>query len=618
MKTLVSKYNLTLITYESGQSLVETNVMEYGNGETAGLTNLFISVNQDPRMYDLYKLYIQTLMQINLIDQSRPLMHFSSCGISTKYGSWGAIEFTGQPINLTPKYRALIEILSSYNKPRNIQCESYLLSNSYINDRFLSLNSYTGYPVIISPRRMDTWLSEHSYFIQWMTDGISNNEKVDIILHKVQNCIEKTTTTTSTSSLSLSSSYDSKIYTFGFNITLKNGIFKVVIPDNSIIVFDGTPTYFIEIRGQYSSNYSEIFSIQTQYYLNNTQYTCCKGTITPIFNQCLYSQRNEYSYQLFNESRMSQTLANLDGLYCTSPYSYWPSASCTYDKYGCRYYYTSRDSNKYGLFKPVTDCVSLNSNYPKFSLNDKLWDNSKNIPEEIESSFLKCDNEMSLYPLKPNTCDISIGINDPNCLPRTKTPTSIPSSKPTYIPSSIPTKQATLSPVSPTKLPTFQPSLKPTREPTFSPSIKPSPEPSMKPTREPTFEPTFKPTREPTSSPTLRPSREPTTLPTFKPSTEPTIKPTTNPTFQPSLKPSRDPTFIPTFRPSREPTLSPTLKPSREPTFQPSLKPTREPTLRPSFKPTFEPTFKPTIKPSFLPTTRPIFQPSFRPSVKPT
>lgn len=34
------KYGLSMVTYESGQSLVEYNVMAYSNGETPGLTSL--------------------------------------------------------------------------------------------------------------------------------------------------------------------------------------------------------------------------------------------------------------------------------------------------------------------------------------------------------------------------------------------------------------------------------------------------------------------------------------------------------------------------------------------------------------------------------------------------
>eukprot|EP01036_Dinobryon_divergens_P053320 gene53320-71281_t len=98
-------------TYEAGQSLVETAVMEYGAGETAGLTALFVSANRHPGMKDVYTSYIHTLRSAGLLD-SHPLMHFISCGVFTKYGSWGTIEFTGQPLSISPKYHALLSYLN--------------------------------------------------------------------------------------------------------------------------------------------------------------------------------------------------------------------------------------------------------------------------------------------------------------------------------------------------------------------------------------------------------------------------------------------------------------------------------------------------------------------------
>jgi hypothetical protein len=457
MKKMISHYNLSYITYEAGQSLVETNIISYGNGETAGLTNLFIAVNRDPRMYDLYKLYIDVLNSVNLIDENRPLMHFSSCGIPTKYGSWGVIEYSGQPVSDTPKYRALVDILTSYSKIKTGEIRS-LYSKSFVLNYGKSLESYTGYPVLISPRRMDRWISENNYFIQWMKEGISESARGKIILHKVS---------------SLSPSNETEVYVFSDNVVLSQGYYKVTIPSATQIVFDGDDSYYLEIRGNSGSNFSETFSIQTQYFLNNTKFICCEGTTKPEFNQCLRSSHREYSYRLFNESHSKYTLAHLGGVACTSPYPYWP-ATGTYDIYGCRQYYTARESGLYGLSKPVKDCVSQNSSYPKLSSGEVLWDESKHNSATLETSFAKCESEMSLekYSPQPNTCDIFLGVGNPSCADWTFTP----SFAPTFSPSLLYPRPTFF-----TRFPTSPPlTLSPSSRPPFHPTPPPSSVGSLK------------------------------------------------------------------------------------------------------------------------------------------
>lgn len=91
--------NIKLVAYEGGQHLVGIG----NNQSNTTMMNLFQSANRDPRMKTLYTQYLNGL-------QSRGMslfVHFNSVQKWTKFGSWGAKEYTSQQCSASPKCDAL-------------------------------------------------------------------------------------------------------------------------------------------------------------------------------------------------------------------------------------------------------------------------------------------------------------------------------------------------------------------------------------------------------------------------------------------------------------------------------------------------------------------------------
>lgn len=93
LKDHVAKYGKRMITYEAGQHVVTSNIP------------LAQSIERDPRMYDIYKRYIQRWH-----DELGDLMTlYSATTPISQYGSWGIREYNEQPLSETPKRRAAVE-----------------------------------------------------------------------------------------------------------------------------------------------------------------------------------------------------------------------------------------------------------------------------------------------------------------------------------------------------------------------------------------------------------------------------------------------------------------------------------------------------------------------------
>jgi hypothetical protein len=94
---------LKLLAYEGGQSLVGLgNVIN-----DAGITNLFITANRDPRMKTAYT---------QLLNDWRTaggdlFVNFQGIGQSSRYGSWGVLENMLQPTS--PKLEALLDYIAA-------------------------------------------------------------------------------------------------------------------------------------------------------------------------------------------------------------------------------------------------------------------------------------------------------------------------------------------------------------------------------------------------------------------------------------------------------------------------------------------------------------------------
>ena len=94
-KRAAAKYGKRYIAYEAGQHIVlKDDVLE-------------AQIERDPRMYDAYKRYL-SIWHDKIGDT---IMMFTSVMPVLKWGGWGLLEYSGQPLSDAPKMRAVREAL---------------------------------------------------------------------------------------------------------------------------------------------------------------------------------------------------------------------------------------------------------------------------------------------------------------------------------------------------------------------------------------------------------------------------------------------------------------------------------------------------------------------------
>lgn len=98
---LAADTGLELLAYEGGQHLVGIRGVE----SNQRITELFVGLNRDPRMAELYREYLLAWGDSG----SGAMMHFSDISTPGPYGSWGALEDVLQ--SESPKYLALLDHL---------------------------------------------------------------------------------------------------------------------------------------------------------------------------------------------------------------------------------------------------------------------------------------------------------------------------------------------------------------------------------------------------------------------------------------------------------------------------------------------------------------------------
>jgi hypothetical protein len=96
------RFGVELIAYEGGQHLAGSG----GAENDVLLTDLFVSANRSPRMYDLYRKYLANWFA----EGGGLFVAFNDVGKPTKWGSWGAWEHR-EPVEDAPKARALLELV---------------------------------------------------------------------------------------------------------------------------------------------------------------------------------------------------------------------------------------------------------------------------------------------------------------------------------------------------------------------------------------------------------------------------------------------------------------------------------------------------------------------------
>ena len=97
------KRGLALIAYEGGQHLTGF----YGAENNQTMEQIFHAANRHLRMKQIYLDYLAGWKQAG----GTMFVIFSSMGKYSKWGSWGLMEYHGQPENSAPKYQAVIEFI---------------------------------------------------------------------------------------------------------------------------------------------------------------------------------------------------------------------------------------------------------------------------------------------------------------------------------------------------------------------------------------------------------------------------------------------------------------------------------------------------------------------------
>ena len=80
------------------------------NQNIAALTQKLVAANEHPRMYDLYRQYLDAWFD----NGGELFVAFSYIIWGGKSGSWGALRYQDQPIEEAPKYRALVDTIQEF------------------------------------------------------------------------------------------------------------------------------------------------------------------------------------------------------------------------------------------------------------------------------------------------------------------------------------------------------------------------------------------------------------------------------------------------------------------------------------------------------------------------
>lgn len=98
-KKVANRYGVDMIAYEGGSHMVGVGLVV----DNDRITQLFTSANRAPEMKPLYLDYLQQWKDMG----GGLFMQFVNTGGYSKWGSWGASEYLGQPLSEAPKADAL-------------------------------------------------------------------------------------------------------------------------------------------------------------------------------------------------------------------------------------------------------------------------------------------------------------------------------------------------------------------------------------------------------------------------------------------------------------------------------------------------------------------------------
>jgi|GEM_PF-2263383 len=95
-RDLAWRRGLPMVAYEGGQHFLAPG--------SDSVTALLGQANRDPRMEAVYDHYLALWTRYG----GTAFVHMTDCAASGPFGSWGAMEYQGQPLEETPKRRALL------------------------------------------------------------------------------------------------------------------------------------------------------------------------------------------------------------------------------------------------------------------------------------------------------------------------------------------------------------------------------------------------------------------------------------------------------------------------------------------------------------------------------
>jgi hypothetical protein len=98
------RYGKLSMTYEGGQGTISSDLNAAVNEQ----------MQRSPLMEAAYNRYLADLRKVH----TGPIMLYNSTGPTSRYGSWGQQEYTGQPLAFAPKRRAIINANAPANTKR--------------------------------------------------------------------------------------------------------------------------------------------------------------------------------------------------------------------------------------------------------------------------------------------------------------------------------------------------------------------------------------------------------------------------------------------------------------------------------------------------------------------
>ncbi len=105
------QYGLELVAYEGGIHLTS---YQFPADKEPRITQLFGAANRNPRMREVYRAYLNQWQSSG----GKLFNQFVDVSRSSKWGSWGALEYQNQDINQAPKYLGLMDFINANPKPR--------------------------------------------------------------------------------------------------------------------------------------------------------------------------------------------------------------------------------------------------------------------------------------------------------------------------------------------------------------------------------------------------------------------------------------------------------------------------------------------------------------------